>query len=125
MAGKKIKFSNSLKDLIVIVIIVIVLFILSFFFNLFLFLVELFQKNPSLAQSIDEIIVLLLTLSICFGIFSLRRWSELKKETSRRLKLQEELLRNAETRAETERIISKQLRCEVEDRKEAGKNKKS
>jgi hypothetical protein len=62
---------------------------------------------------IDEIIILLLTLSIGLVVFSWRRWRELKKETMRRLKLQEELLLNANTRAETERIINRQLNCQI------------
>jgi glucose-6-phosphate-specific signal transduction histidine kinase len=66
---------------------------------------------------IDEIITALLTLSIGFAIFSWRRWRELKKETAERLRLQEELIKIAETKAETERIICKQLHCEIEEYK--------
>ena len=109
--------TSSAKDLMIIGACVLVLFIFSYDFNLFTFLVELFRKNPNAINSIDEIIVVLLTLSIGFAVFSWRRWKELKKETDRRLRLQEELLRNAETKAETERIISKQLRREIEERK--------
>ena len=60
---------------------------------------------------------MLLTLSISFAIFAWRRWAELKKETAERIKLQEELINIAHTRMETERIISKQLHVELEQRK--------
>jgi hypothetical protein len=56
-------------------------------------------------------------LSIGFAIFSWRRWLELKKESAERIKIQEELVRIANTKAETERIISKQLHFEIEQRK--------
>ncbi|TAM41710.1 hypothetical protein EPN54_01720 [bacterium] len=109
--------STSVKDLFAIAIIIITIFVLSYFFNVFEFLMRLFQEHPKAITWIDEIITGLLTLSICFAVFSWRRWLELKKETAERLKLQEELIRIAETKAETERIINKQLHCEVEERK--------
>jgi len=55
-----------------------------------------------------------LTLSVGFAIFSWRRWQELKKETAQRLRLQKELLKLAETKTETERIICRQLQCDIE-----------
>jgi len=117
MKKKPKGLSTSGKDLLVIVAILIIVFVLSYFFNVFGYLMRLFQENPKAITWIDEIITGLLTLSICFAVFSWRRWLELKKETTVRLKLQEELIRMAETKAETERIISKQLHCEVEERK--------
>ena len=54
---------------------------------------------------IDEIIILLLTLSIGLVVFSWRRWLELKKETTERIRLQEERIKVAETKEETERIF--------------------
>ena len=112
-----VQLTSSAKDLIVIGMCVLVVFILSYYFNLLRFLVELFQKYPNALKSIDEIIIVLLILSIGFAVFSWRRWKELERETDRRLRLQEELLKNAETKAETERIICKQLRREIEERK--------
>jgi uncharacterized membrane protein YcjF (UPF0283 family) len=111
------QLTTASKDLIIIGACVLFVFILSYDFNLLRFLVDLFQRDPNAASSVDEIIIVLLTFSIGFAIFSWRRWDELKKETDRRLKLQEELLRNAETKAETEKIICKQLRREIEERK--------
>ncbi|MFA5148357.1 MAG: hypothetical protein WC491_04430 [Candidatus Omnitrophota bacterium] len=108
---------NSLKDLAAIAVILAIVSVLSYFFNLFAFLVELFEKNPKAITFIDEIITGLVTLSVCFAVFSWRRWVELKKETAERIKLEEELIEIATTNAEVERIISKQLRCEVELRR--------
>lgn len=115
---KKPKISSALKDLIIIAVVSILVLILSYFFNIFLFLVELFQKYPQAVTYIDEVITFLLALSIGFAIFSWRRWLELKKETTERLRIQEELIDLANTKAETERIISKQLHSEIELRKQ-------
>ena len=109
--------STAFKDLLVIFVITSTIFILSYFFNVFSYLIRLFQENPKAITWIDEIITGLLTLSISFAVFSWRRWIELKRETAERMRLQEELIRIAGTKAETERIISKQLHCEVEERK--------
>jgi hypothetical protein len=117
MHNTKFKFTGAFKDLIIIFIATIFIFILSYFFDALRFLVEFFQKNPNSITWIDEIITGLLTLIIGFAIFSWRRWRELKKETAERLRLQGELIKIAETKAETERIICKQLHCEIEEYK--------
>lgn len=113
-----VRFTPAFKDLVILAVITIIVLILSYFFNVFTFLMALFQKHPQAVTYIDEIITGLLTLSIGLSIFSWRRWLELKKETAQRIKLQEELISLANTKAETERIISKQLHCEIELRKE-------
>lgn len=113
-----IRFTAAFKDSVILAVITIIVLILSYFFNVFTFLMELFQKHPKAVTYIDEIITGFLTLSIGLSIFSWRRWLELKKETAQRIKLQEELISLANTKAETERIISKQLHCEIELRKE-------
>ncbi len=108
------KLSTAAQDLIVLAASVIIVFILSYFFNLFSFLVTLTKKQPSLLPFIDEIISILITSVIGFSIFSWRRWWELKEETAKRMKLQEEIVALANTKADTERIIAKQLRSELE-----------
>jgi hypothetical protein len=113
----KFMLTSAPKDLIILTFIVIFVLILSYFFNVFRFLVEFFQKHPHSITWLDEIITGFLTLSIGFAVFSWRRLLELKKETARRLRLQEELIKIAETKAETERIICKQLHCDVEEYK--------
>ncbi|MBU4252106.1 MAG: hypothetical protein KKC39_00650 [Candidatus Omnitrophica bacterium] len=118
----KVRFTGAFKDLIAIFIVTIFVFILSYFFDALKFLVEFFQKNPNSITWIDEIITGLLTLSIGFAVFSWRRWRELKKETAERLRLQEELTKIAQTRIETERIICKQLHCEIEEYKKIEQN---
>jgi uncharacterized membrane protein YcjF (UPF0283 family) len=117
------KHSSVLGDLIILAVVVIVMLVLSYFFNVFIFLVELFQKHPKAITYIDEIITLLVTLSVGLAIFSWRRWRELKQETAQRIKLQEELIMMAKTEAETERIISKQLHCQIQLHKLEEKNK--
>jgi hypothetical protein len=115
--------NTAFKDLIVLVVITIVLLVLTYFFNVFVFLVALFQKNPKAITYIDEIITLFITLSLGLAVFSWRRWRELKQETAQRIKFQEELIMMANTRAETERIISKQLHCEIEFHKDEEKKR--
>jgi membrane protein implicated in regulation of membrane protease activity len=126
-AHKKIgteKYSTiAFRDLIILAAMIIVLLVLSYFFNIFIFLVELFQKYPKTITYIDEIFTLFIVLSTGLAVFSWRRWRELKKETARRIELQEELLLNANTKAETERIINKQLHCEIQMHRLGEKNK--
>jgi uncharacterized membrane protein (DUF106 family) len=114
---RQIRPSGAFRDLVVIAIIFILVIAFSLFFNIFVFILELIKKNPGAIIYIDEVIVGLLTLSLGFAIFSWRRWLELKKEVAERIKIQEELVRIANTKAETERIISKQLHIEIEQRK--------
>ena len=106
--------SSTGKDLLIIGFILVVIFALSYFFDVFVLIVKFLQQNPSKIIYADEIITTLLTLSIGLALFSWRRWSELKKETSERMKKQAEIIRLTETHAEVERIISKQLHSDID-----------
>ena len=116
--NRGMSFTAAFKDLVMLAVITITVLILSYFFNVFVFLIELFQKYPKALTYIDEIIAGFLTLSVGLSIFSWRRWRELKKETAERIKKQEEILRLTATQAEVERIISKQLRSDMDQMKE-------
>jgi hypothetical protein len=118
----KSRFTSTSKDLVTLAFIGIFIFVLSYFFDVFIFLVEFFKKHPRAITWVDEIVTGLLTLSIGFAVFSWRRWMELKKETAERIRLQEELIKIAETKAETERIICKQLHCDVKEYKKIEKD---
>ncbi len=113
----KSQAADASRDLVIIGVISVVIFILSYFFDIFVFIVRFLEKYPKKIIYIDEVVTILLTLSIAFAIFAWRRWLELKKETAERIRLQEELTRIADIKAETERIISKQLHSELEHRK--------
>lgn len=117
-----LRSSGAFRDLALVITITIIVIILSYFFDVFVIIVKFLQKYPNNIVYIDEVITALLTLSIGFAIFSWRRWMELKKETAERIKLEEELIRIANTNAEVERIISKQLRCEIELRRQKEKD---
>ena len=106
--------SNAFKDLAIIFIVIVFIFILSYNFNVFMFLIEWFKKDSKAITWIDEIITGLLTLSAGLAIFAWRRWFELKKEIAERIKLQEQLIAMAETKAEVANIICKELRAEIE-----------
>ena len=117
---KKIKYpTKALRDLIIIVIVSIFVFVLSYFFDVFIFIVRFIERHPGSVIYVDEVITALLTLSIAFAVFSWRRLLELKRETSERIRLQEEIIRIADTKAEAERIINRQLRSEIDIRKES------
>ena len=115
--NRLVQLSRAAKDLIIIAVSLIFVLTLSLFFDVFVFILDLIKQNPGSIVYVDEVIIGLLTLSISFAIFSWRRWQETKRETAERIKAQEELIRIANTRAETERIISKQLHVEIEQRK--------
>ena len=122
---KTIQMTNSRKDLFVLVLVTLLVFVLSYFFDIFVFIVRFLERYPRDIIYVDEVITVLLSLSIGFAVYSGRRWVELRKETSERIRLQEELLRVAETRAEAERIICKQLHVEIEQRKQGERNASS
>lgn len=110
--------AGARKDLITIIIVSILVFILSYFFDVFVFIVRFLDRHPGKIVYVDEIITILLALSVGLAVFAWRRWLELKKETAERIKKQEELLRITETQAEVERIISKQLRSDMDQIKQ-------
>jgi len=114
----KLKPSKAVKDVVSLIAITFFVLILSYFFNVFILIVSFLQKHPKLIVYIDEVITGLITLSMGLVIFAWRRWLELKKETTERIKKQEELLRLTATQAEVERIISKQLRSDMDQIKE-------
>jgi len=114
----KIRFSAAARDLVILGLIIVAVFTLSYSFNVFNFLVKIFENNPQTIVYIDEIITILLTLSAGLAIYSWRRWLELKKESAERIKNQEMLREAAETKAEVERIISKQLRTDMDQVKQ-------
>lgn len=116
--GKEMQMTKARKDLLVLVFVALLVFVFSYFFDIFVFIVRFLERYPRDIIYVDEVVTLLLSLSIGFAVYSWRRWVELKKETGERIKLQEELLKVAETRAEAERIICKQLHVEIEQRKQ-------
>ncbi|MDD5538732.1 MAG: hypothetical protein PHF12_07185 [Candidatus Omnitrophica bacterium] len=122
---KTIQMTNSRQDLFVLILVTLLVFVLSYFFDIFVFIVRFLEKYPRDIIYVDEVITVLLSLSIGFAVYSWRRWVELRKETSERIRLQEELLRVAETRAEAERIICKQLHVEIEQRKQGERSASS
>ena len=109
--------STATKDLIAITAIAVVTFVLSYYFNIFNVIVRLFQHDSRALTYIDEIITFLVVSSLGFAAFSFRRWQELKQETAQRMQYQTELIEAAETKATVERIISRQLRSDMEDLK--------
>jgi hypothetical protein len=105
------------KDLIWLAATIIAVFIFSYFFDVFSFLLVFIRRHPSAVFYIDEIVSVLLALSIGLAVFVWRRLKELRIETAKRIKLQEKLIELAKTEAQTERIVSKQLHSEIELRK--------
>ena len=116
--NKDSHFYSAIRDLVVVIIITISVGLISYFFNVFDLIVKFLQRNPEKIFYIDEVIVTLLTLSIGLFVFAWRRWLELKKETTERIKNQEELLKFTTTQAETEKIINRQLHIDMDQMKQ-------
>lgn len=114
----KVRPSRVSRDLIMLVAVIVLVLILSYFFGMFTLIVKFLQEHPDKVVYVDEVITGLLTLSIGLSVFAWRRWVELKKETSERIRNQEELLRITATQAEIERIIGKQLRVDMDQMKQ-------
>jgi hypothetical protein len=110
--------SRAFRDLVLLIAVTTFVFILSYFFDVFILIVRFLQRHPDKILYIDEVIMVLLTLSVGFAIFAWRRWQELKKETAERIKKQEELLKLTATQAEVEKIINKQLRTDLDQMKQ-------
>jgi uncharacterized membrane protein YcjF (UPF0283 family) len=113
-SNTSVRFTSASRDLIIIGLVCFLIFVISYYLDVFKFLVESFQKHPDVIAWIDEIITVLVTLSIGLAVFSWRRLLEVRRESAERIKLQEELINNAEIKAETERIICKQLHCDID-----------
>ena len=109
---------SAIRDLVFVIITTISACLISYFFNVFDLIVKFLQKHPEKIFYIDEVIVTLVTLSIGLFLFAWRRWMELKKETTERIKNQEELLRLTTTQAETEKIINRQLHIDMDQMKQ-------
>ena len=73
----KSQAADASRDLVIIGVISVVIFILSYFFDIFVFIVRFLEKYPKKIIYIDEVVTILLTLSIAFAIFAWRRWLEL------------------------------------------------
>lgn len=110
--------SRTVRDLILLIAVTILVLVISYFFDAFIVIVKFLQWHPEKIVYADEVITALLALSIGLAIFAWRRWRELKKETAERIKRQEELLSLTATKAEVEKIISNQLRSDMEQMKD-------
>lgn len=93
----KAKKSQALKDLIILSAIAAVLFLLEIFTEAF----ESFEKWARArglweAWEINEFIVAFTLLAFLFGIYSWRRWQEIKKEMAERRRTEEKVYREKE-----------------------------
>jgi len=110
--------SRAARDLVFLAAATLFVLILSYFFNVFVFIVEFLLNHPDKIVFVDECVTGLIALSAGLAVFAWRRWLELKKETAERIRQQEELVRVAATQAEVERIISKQVRYDMDQMKQ-------
>jgi two-component system, NarL family, sensor histidine kinase UhpB len=109
--------AKASRDLALLAMVTILVLVISYFFDVFVLIVKFLLNHPRMIGYIDEVVMGLLTLSIGLAVFAWRRWLELKKETTQRIKNQEELIRVTTTQADIERIISKQLRVDMDQMK--------
>lgn len=83
------------KDLLVISIVAVVVLITAVYFDAFSLLFKL--HNYLEAYKLDEIITVLIVLAFAFGIFSFRRWRELRNEIAKSTSQEVELRLLAQT----------------------------
>lgn len=111
------KTDNTTRELIIFGAALVLVLVVAHLLDLFVFVVNFLDYHRETMFYIDELIIGLAVLSTGLFIFLLRKTVQLKKETAERMRLQEELLKHCQTEAETERIVSRQLHVEVEERK--------
>jgi light-regulated signal transduction histidine kinase (bacteriophytochrome) len=81
--------TRTFRDLVIISAIAVFAFVIANVFNLFEIIAELSRKHER--WNIDELIVVLTILAFAFGIFSFRRWSELRDEIAERRAAEKEV----------------------------------
>lgn len=81
--------TGAFRDLLIISLIAILVFAIANVFNLFGIIAGLSRKHAG--WNIDEFIIVLMILAFAFGIFSLRRWRELRNEITERRRAENEV----------------------------------
>jgi len=94
---------RAARDLMIILIVAVFVFTVASTIDVFERFAEWSRKNEGM--QIDELIVMFVLLAFAFGIFSLLRWKELKKEITERKRVEEELWRSKEWLSTTLRSI--------------------
>lgn len=81
--------ARTFRDLVIISVTAVLVFAIAYVFNLFEMIADLSRKH--VGWNIDEFIIVLAILAFAFGIFSLRRWRELKDEIAERRRAEKEI----------------------------------
>ena len=81
--------TRTFRDLLIISVIAVLVFAIANVFNLFEIIGELSRRHEE--WNIDEFIIVLAILAFAFGIFSLRRWRELRDEINERKRAEKEI----------------------------------
>ena len=81
--------ARTFRDLVIISVTAVLAFAIAYGFNLFEMIADLSREH--VGWSIDEFIIVLAILAFAFGIFSLRRWRELKDEIAERRRAEKEI----------------------------------
>jgi light-regulated signal transduction histidine kinase (bacteriophytochrome) len=81
--------TRAFRDLVIIAVIAILVFAIANVFKLFETIAELSREHET--WNIDEFIIVLTILAFAFGIFSLRRWRELRDEIAERRRAEKEI----------------------------------
>jgi light-regulated signal transduction histidine kinase (bacteriophytochrome) len=81
--------ARTFRDLVIISVTAVLAFAIAYVFNLFEMISDLSRKH--VGWNIDEFIIVLAILAFAFGIFSLRRWRELRDEIAERRRAEKEI----------------------------------
>ncbi len=118
------KTTTASKDLIIICVVAILVFALASVLDVFGMVAEWFLEKHEGLWPLDEIVTVLVLLAFAVGIFSLRRWRELRVEVTARKRLQEDLRKyqkrleeKIQERAAELTMANEQLQREIPQRK--------
>jgi light-regulated signal transduction histidine kinase (bacteriophytochrome) len=81
--------TSAFRDLVTISVIAVIVFVIANLSDLFEIISELSREHE--AWNIDEFIIVLTILAFAFGIFSWRRWRELRDEIAERRRAEDEI----------------------------------
>lgn len=86
------KAGRTQKDLLVIFIVAVGTFVCAAYFDLFEIIHVWLKRADILFPQFDELMIVLVVLTVAFGYFSVRRWRELKTEMAERESTERKLL---------------------------------